>query len=119
MGSKNVRRIATDSAGYIIFNLYRWLSTVVYTKLMIILIHVIIALASIVIASFAFFKPTMKKLITSYGFIFATIATGTYLLISFPSHILQSCLTGLVYLMVVSAATVATHVRLVRAEQNI
>ncbi|MDB5160231.1 MAG: hypothetical protein JWO99_494 [Candidatus Saccharibacteria bacterium] len=90
---------------------------------MIILIHVIIALTSIVLASLAFFKPTMKKLVTSYGFIFATIATGTYLLISFPSHILQSCLMGLVYLMVVSAATVATHVRLVHAvevpEENI
>lgn len=86
---------------------------------MIILIHVIIALTSIVIASFAFFKPTMKKLITSYGLILATIATGTYLLIAVPSHILQSCMMGLMYLMVVSAATVATHIRLHRAEETI
>jgi hypothetical protein len=84
---------------------------------MIILIHVIIALTSIVLASLTFFKPTMKKLIASYGFIFATIATGTYLLISIPSHILQSCLMGLAYLMVVSAATVATHVRIARAAE--
>jgi hypothetical protein len=79
---------------------------------MIILIHVIIALTSIIIASVAFFNPTLKKLIVSYGFILGTVATGTYLLISVPSHILQSCMTGLGYLTIVSIATIATHVRL-------
>ena len=93
-----------------------WLLAVVYTSIMIILIHVIIALISIIIASFTFFKPTMKKLIVSYGFIFATIATGTYLLVTIPSHILQSCLTGIVYLTVISVATVAAHVRLRQAD---
>jgi len=83
---------------------------------MIILIHVLIALTSIILASLAFFKPTIKKLMTSYGFVLATIASGTYLLISFPSHILQSCLVGLVYVTVVAGATAATHVRLRRAE---
>lgn len=79
---------------------------------MIILIHVIIALTSIIIASFAFFQPTLKKLIVSYGFILGTVASGTYLLISAPSHILQSCLTGLAYLTIISFATIAAHVRL-------
>ncbi|MDB5179474.1 MAG: hypothetical protein JWN12_106 [Candidatus Saccharibacteria bacterium] len=79
---------------------------------MIILIHVIIALTSIVIASFTFFKPTLKKLIVSYGFILGTVASGTYLLITIPSHILQSCLTGLTYLTIVSIATIAAHVRM-------
>ncbi len=119
MGTKNVWCFTTRSSVNVSVNWYRWLPAVVYTSIMIILIHVIIALTSIVIVSFAFFKPTMKKLMTSYGFIFATIASGTYLLITIPSHILQSCLMGLVYLMVVSAATVATHVRIRRAEENI
>lgn len=79
---------------------------------MVILIHVVIALTSIVIASFAFFSPTIKKLIVSYGFIIGTIASGTYLLVSSPSHILESCVTGLSYLTIVSVATVAAHVRL-------
>ncbi|MDB5167584.1 MAG: hypothetical protein JWN26_729 [Candidatus Saccharibacteria bacterium] len=86
---------------------------------MVILIHVIIALTSIVIASLAFLRPTMKKLLVSYGFIFATIATGSYLLVTIPSHILESCLTGLFYLTVVSMATIATHVRLRRAENTL
>jgi hypothetical protein len=79
---------------------------------MIILIHVIIALTSIIMASVGFFQPSLKKLFVSYGLIIATIASGTYLVVTMPSHILQSCLTGLCYLTVVSLATIATHVRL-------
>lgn len=85
-----------------------------YNKLMpiIVLTHVLIALSSIALSSFTFFKPTMKRLYASYGFIVATVASGTYLIISTQSHILQSCLTGLFYLTVVSLVTIATHVRI-------
>ena len=79
---------------------------------MIILIHVSIALMSIALASFTFFRPTMRRLIVSYGFILGTIATGSYLLIAFPSHILQSCVMGLAYLTIVTMATIFAHVRL-------
>lgn len=86
---------------------------------MIILIHVIIAVSSMAIASLAFFHPTIKKLIASYGLIIATVASGTFLLISYPGSILRGCLAGLAYLVVITAATAATHVRLRRAEENI
>lgn len=79
---------------------------------MIILIHVIIALSSILVASLAFVSPSIKKLLISYGFILATVASGTYLLLSYPSSILKSCIVGLVYLTAVSIVTIATHVRL-------
>ena len=83
---------------------------------MIILIHIIIALTSVVLATFTFVTPTTKKLLVSYGLILATVGTGTYLLISVPSHILQSCLSGLTYLTVVTIATIASHVRLRRRQ---
>lgn len=79
---------------------------------MVILIHVIIALASIGIASFVFLKPSVKRLMVSYLFILATVGSGTYLLISSPSNILKSCLVGLLYLTVVSIVTIASHVKL-------
>ena len=85
---------------------------------MIILIHVIIAIASILIASLAFFQPTMKKLIASYGLIIATVASGTFLLVSMPGSILRSCLMGVSYLVVVTVATAATHVRLRQAAEE-
>ncbi|MFZ1250508.1 MAG: hypothetical protein WAR37_03645 [Candidatus Microsaccharimonas sp.] len=78
---------------------------------MIILIHILIALASLGIASFTFFKPTTKRLGVSYGFIVATVASGTFLLILNPSNLLHTCLSGLFYLTVVSIVTIATHYR--------
>lgn len=84
-----------------------------------VLIHVIIAVTSIVISSIVFFKPSIKKLAVSYGFVVATVATGTGLLIANPSNILHTCLSGLFYLTVVSIITIATHVRARRlAYQN-
>lgn len=79
---------------------------------MVILIHVIIALASIGTASFVYFKPTIKRLIVSYGLIVATVGSGTFLLLSSPSNILKSCLVGLLYLTAVSIVTIATHIRI-------
>jgi hypothetical protein len=83
---------------------------------MFILIHVIIAFISIVVASIALFSPSMKKLVVSYGFMLATVATGTILLVTIPSQILHTCVTGLTYLTVVSIITIASHVRLRRKE---
>jgi len=85
---------------------------------MVILIHVIIALASIGIASFTFFKPSIKRLAVSYGFIVATVASGTYLLLVSEGDILKSCLSGLLYLTVVSIVTIATHVRAHRLAEH-
>ena len=79
---------------------------------MIILIHVLIALSSLILASVALFRPSLKKLSISYGLIIATVASGSLLLITSPSHILKTCLEGLLYLTVVSIITIATHVRL-------
>lgn len=87
---------------------------------MVILIHVIIALTSIIIATIGFFRLSLRVLAVSYGLIIATVSSGTLLLVISPSHILQSCLSGVVYLSVVSLITIATHVRLRRyATENI
>jgi hypothetical protein len=81
---------------------------------MIVLIHVLIALSSIGIATVTFFKPSIRRLFVSYGFIVATVASGTFLLLSSPSNILKSCLSGLFYLTVVTLVTIATHVKVRR-----
>ena len=78
---------------------------------MILLVHILIALSSVGVATLAFFKPTNARLYTSYGLIAATLASGTFLILTLSTNILKSCLTGLVYVTIVSAITVATHVR--------
>lgn len=81
---------------------------------MIVLIHVIIALASVMLSSVTFFKPSIKKLGVSYGLIVATVASGTYLLITTPGNILKSCLVGLAYVTAVTIITIATHIKVKR-----
>lgn len=81
---------------------------------MILLAHILIALASIGIATFTYFKPTTARLAASYSFIVATVASGTALLIINPSTLLHTCLSGLFYVTVVSIVTIATHVRVRR-----
>ena len=78
---------------------------------MVLLIHIIIALSSLGVATLTYFKPTTKRIGTSYGFIVATVASGTALLIMNPSNLLHTCLSGLFYLTIVSIVTIATHYR--------
>lgn len=85
-----------------------------YTGIMVILIHVIIAVSSISIATIGLFKPSTRLFSVSYGFILATLASGTLLLLSNPTHLQQSCISGLSYLAVVSVMTVASHLRIRR-----
>lgn len=82
---------------------------------MIVLLHVIIAISSIGLASYTFFSPSVKKLFVSYGAMIATVASGTYLLLATPVDILKTCITGLVYLTATLAITIAAQVRLRRA----
>lgn len=86
---------------------------------MIILTHIIIALASIALATGALVAPTRKKLATSYGFIAATIASGMVLLMVSPSSSLHACVTGTVYLAAVSVVTIATHRRIRQVAQTV
>ena len=113
MGSNNVWCVATCTTYNLPAYCFRWLPAVVYNELMssILLIHIIIAVSSIVIASIVFFKPSIKRIGISYGFIVGTVASGTALLIATPSSILHTCLSGLFYITVVSIITIATHVR--------
>lgn len=78
---------------------------------MVLLLHIIIALSSIGVATFTYFKPSTKLLAASYGLIVATVASGTALLLMNPSNILHTCLSGLFYVTIVSIITIATHVR--------
>lgn len=83
---------------------------------MFIFLHVIIALSSILYSGFILLSPSKKKLNISYCLISATFATGTYLIMSMPAHMIQACLEGLLYLGVVSLATIFAHKKLARVQ---
>jgi hypothetical protein len=89
-----------------------------YSSSMIILIHVLIALASIGYTSYVFLFPSESRLKISYGFIAATFVSGTYLVVREPAHLTSACITGLVYLSAMTAATIGVHYRLKFARER-
>jgi hypothetical protein len=78
---------------------------------MLILVHVLIALASIAWITYLYLRPSARKFYPAYGLIAATLVSGTYLVISTGSPLLSSCVTGLVYLAVAGAGLLAASMR--------
>lgn len=79
---------------------------------MILITHIIIALSSIGFATYLLVKPSVNKLPVSYTLIGATLVSGTYLTILHPASLVQSCISGLVYVALVSVATAYTRRKL-------
>lgn len=86
--------------------------------LMILLIHIIVALASLVVSLLAFFNPSQAKLKSSYILIASTVASGSLLLILSPGHILECCIVGLAYSVFTIAITISTNRKLATAKFN-
>ncbi len=79
---------------------------------MILLAHIVIALASIGLATNTWFRPSRTKLRANYGLIAATVASGTYLLVSKPSHMLETCTLGLAYILATGTTVALAHRKL-------
>ena len=85
---------------------------------MLILIHVILALGSIVSSSYSFIRPSKTKLNLTYGLTASTLATGSYLVVSTSSGLVPACITGLAYLGMVSLGIVGARYKLARQKTN-
>lgn len=85
---------------------------------MLVILHVIIAVISIVYAGYVFLSPKKSRFYFSYAMIAATFISGTYLIFLKPAHLVQSCMMGLTYLGVVTTMTVFAHKKLAREESK-
>ncbi len=81
---------------------------------MILPLHIIIALGSIIFTAFVFIKPSKPKFKVSYSLVALTLASGTYLVLSTGAPLLQSCITGLIYLAAIFVGILATRYKLAR-----
>ncbi len=79
--------------------------------------HICVALAGIVMSGLALLRPSARLLRFSYGAVALTFASGTYLVIAGPAHLVSSCISGIIYLGVVSAGLVPARMRLARQNQ--
>jgi len=84
----------------------------VYTFCMILLSHIIIALASVGYTTYVFFSPSTAKLRASYALVAMTIASGTYLVVSNPASMLHTCISGLAYTGAVTVGILAVRHKL-------
>lgn len=79
---------------------------------MMLMLHILIALSSIVVASLLLLGPSEGKLKLSYGLILSTLSSGTLLIILNPEYAMRGCLAGLLYTTAVTALTVIARSRL-------
>jgi hypothetical protein len=79
---------------------------------MIVLLHIIIALSSIGFTTYAYLRPSGAKLHVAYGLVGLTLASGFYMVWSAPTHMVQACTSGVLYLALVSIGIVATRTKL-------
>lgn len=79
---------------------------------MLVLIHVLFALGSLAVAGINLLSPSRQKLQATYSLSGATIFTGIWLIIGDKAHILATCITGLIYISAIVAATALVRYRL-------
>lgn len=79
---------------------------------MIIVLHVVLAIGGILYTSYLLFAPSKTKLRVSYGLLFATITSGTYLTVSMHAPLLQTCMMGLLYTSFIALGLAKAHAKL-------
>ncbi len=88
-----------------------------YNIYMLLLLHIIIATTSIIYTAYVYFFPTRSKLNIAYSLVAGTLISGTFLLLSTPSHMVSTCITGLTYLGEVSIGIISARHKLARRSQ--
>lgn len=78
---------------------------------MITLIHVLIALSSIAVATLALFRASKKVFYVNYAGILLTLVSGVYLVVETPAHLAHTCTSGVVYLSIVTLVTIVARVK--------
>jgi hypothetical protein len=81
---------------------------------MLLIAHITIALASLVFVAATFLKPKEQWFSISLGLIAATLTSGTLLVASANSNLAPACLSGLVYLGIVSSVLFIANYKLLK-----
>jgi hypothetical protein len=79
---------------------------------MLVLFHVLTALASLIYSTYLLIWPSRAKLHIAYGLVAMTLASGTCLVWSTHTKVLPACTSGLAYTVGVSVAIIFARRRL-------
>mgnify|MGYP000392018642 CR=1 FL=1 len=86
---------------------------------MILVVHIMIAVTSVLYTAYILLAPTKKKIQLSGRMVAATIASGTILVVSAQANMVQSCITGLLYTGVMFFALAIAKWRLAEESEKI
>jgi len=78
----------------------------------ILILHIVVALAGIVSSTAGLARPNPKLQTLTWSLIAATVSTGTVLTVQYPSHLVESCVMGLIYVGVTVSAALITRGKL-------
>lgn len=81
---------------------------------MLLLFHITIALTSLIASSLLYLTPSPRRFRLSFGLVVLTIISGTILTVSEPAHLMQACISGLVYISLVLILITASYRRLAK-----
>lgn len=81
-------------------------------RMTILLIHIGIALSSLIASSINALLPRRALLHVSYALMAGTFASGTLLVLQDTTHLQAACMSGLVYFALVGALTAFAHRKL-------
>lgn len=81
---------------------------------MMIMLHVLVACASIVCSVLGLVTASRRTVIASYGLIIATVVSGSAMMVFESVSLLHLCVSGLAYTMLASALSVMAHRRVRR-----
>jgi hypothetical protein len=82
---------------------------------MVLIFHVVTALASLVAAGAAMLSPSPRKLRLTYILTAGMLLSGSYLVMNNTSHLIEACVMGLAYLAIISVEIFAARHKLVQA----
>jgi hypothetical protein len=85
---------------------------------MVLIAHIVIALFSLVYATYALLKPSDSRFKVIYSLVGLTVASGTYLVAMQPGHMVQACVSGLFYLSAIAFITVLAKLKLAAQEKS-
>lgn len=76
------------------------------------LLHILIALISVVVATRLVFFPSARYVMISYATIGATFASGIALIMIEPATILHACVSGIMYTTLITVLSIVAHRRI-------
>jgi len=86
---------------------------------MLLLTHIIVALSSVLQATYALVQPTRTKIRVSYGLVATTLGSGALLVWQLRVPLTQPCLSGLLYIVMLTGMLLGARYRLRLTSQGV